>query len=186
MLLNCGVGEDSWDCKEIQPVHPKGDQSWVFIGRTDAEAETTVLWPPDVKLTHWKRPWCWERLEAGEEGDNRGWDGWMASLTRWTWVWVGSGSCWWTGRPGMLQSKGSQRVRHNWATELNWYHVTFIHVSVDTWLDVFCILHIVINATMNAKVYLSVQNCIFIFFTYIQMSWITGLYSGVIFSLLMK
>ena len=95
-------------------------------------------------------------------------------------------SWWQTGRPGMLQSKGSQRFRHNWATELNWYHVTFIHVSVDTRLDVFCILHIVINATMNAKVYLSVQNCLFIFFTYIQMSWITGLYSGVIFSLLRK
>ena len=65
-----------------------------------------------------KRPWCWERLKA-EEGDDRGWDGWMASPPRWTWVWLNSGSQWWTGRPGMLQSMGSQRVRHNWATELN-------------------------------------------------------------------
>ena len=72
------------------------------------------------ELTHLKRPWCWERLKAGGEGDDQGWDGWMASLTRWTWVWVNSRSWWWTGRPGMLQSMGSQRVGHNWATELNW------------------------------------------------------------------
>ena len=71
-------------------------------------------------LTHLKRPWCWERLKAGEEGDDRGWDGWMASLTWWTWVWVNSGSWWWTGRPGVLQSMGSQRIGHNWATEPNW------------------------------------------------------------------
>ena len=64
------------------------------------------------ELTHLKRPWCWERLKVGGEGDDRGWDGWMASLTQWTWVWVGSGSWWWTGRPGMLQSMGSQRVEH--------------------------------------------------------------------------
>ena len=72
------------------------------------------------ELTHLKRPWCWERLRAGVEGDDRGWDGWMASPTQWTWVWVNSGNWWWTGRPGMLQSMGSQRVRHDWATELNW------------------------------------------------------------------
>ena len=70
--------------------------------------------------THWKRLWCWERLRAGGEGDDRGWDGWMASLTQWTWISVNSGSWWWTGRPGVLQSMGSQRVRHDWATELNW------------------------------------------------------------------
>ena len=72
------------------------------------------------ELTHWKKTWCWEGLEAGGEGDDRGWDGWMASLTRWTWVWVNSGSLWWTGRPGILQFMGSQRFRHDWATELNW------------------------------------------------------------------
>ena len=72
------------------------------------------------ELTHWKRPWCWERLTAGGEGDDRGWGGWMASLTQWTWVWVNFGSWWWTGRPGVLQSMGSQRVGHDWATELNW------------------------------------------------------------------
>ena len=71
------------------------------------------------QLTHWKRPCCWEGLGAGGEGDDRGWDGWMASPTRWAWVWVNSGSLWWTGRPGVLRFMGSQRVRHNWATELN-------------------------------------------------------------------
>ena len=72
------------------------------------------------ELTHLKRPWCWERLRAGGEGDNRGWDGWMASPTQWIWVWVDSGSWWWTGRPGVLWFMGSQRVRHDWVTELNW------------------------------------------------------------------
>ena len=72
------------------------------------------------ELTYWKRPWYWEGLGAGGEGDDRGRDGWMASPTRWTCVWVNSGSLWWTGRPGMLQFMGSQRVGHNWATELNW------------------------------------------------------------------
>ena len=69
------------------------------------------------ELTPWKRPWCWERLKAGGEGDDRGWAGWMASPTQWTWVWVSSRSWWWTGKPGVLQSMGSQRVRHDWATE---------------------------------------------------------------------
>ena len=71
-------------------------------------------------MTHWKRPWFWERLRAGGEVDDRGYDGWMASSTQWTWVWVGYGSWWWTGRPGVLQFMGSQRGRHDWATELNW------------------------------------------------------------------
>ena len=71
-------------------------------------------------MTHWKRPWCWERLKAGGEGDDRGWVGKMVSPTRWTWVWASSGSWWWTGKPGVLQSVGLQRVRHNWVTKLNW------------------------------------------------------------------
>ena len=107
--------------KEIQPVHPEGDQSWVFIGRTDAEAETPILWPPHAKSwLIWKRPWCWEGLGAGGEGDDTGWDGWMASPTWWAWVWVNSGSLWWTGRPGVLWFMGLQRVGHDWVTELNW------------------------------------------------------------------
>ena len=76
--------ESLLDCKEIKPVHPKGNQPWIFIGRTNAEAETPILWPPDAKEpNHWKRPWCWERLKAGREGDDRGRDGWMASPTQW-------------------------------------------------------------------------------------------------------
>ena len=110
--------ESPLDCKEIQPVHPKGDQSWVFIGRTDVEAETPMLWPPDAKS--WL--WCWERLRAVGEGDDRGWDGWMASPTQRTWVWVDSRSWWWIGRPGVLWFMGLQRVRHDWVTELNWTH----------------------------------------------------------------
>ena len=110
--------ESSLDCKEIQPVHPKGDQSWIFIGRTDAEAETPILRPPDAKNWLICKVRCWERLKAGGEGDDRGWAGWMASPPRWTWVWVNFGSWWWTGRPGVLQSMGSQRVGYDWATEL--------------------------------------------------------------------
>ena len=78
-------------------------------------------WAPWCEeLTHLKRPWCWERLKAGGEGDDREWDGWMASPTQWTWVWVNSGSWWWTGRRGMLRFMVSQRVRHDWATEVKW------------------------------------------------------------------
>ena len=184
--------ESPLDCKEIQPVYSEGDQSWVFFGRTDVEAETPILrfvffltiyhffiiffyftilywfchtstwihhrctcspsWtplpPPSMyspvsmqgtgclglvhwnsstlatsweELTHWKRLWCWEGLGAGGEGDNGGWDGWMASPTRWTWVWVNSGSWWWLGRPDMLQFMGSQRAGHDWVTKLKFH-----------------------------------------------------------------
>ena len=82
------------------------------------KSNTLATWCEE--LTHLKSPWCWERLRAGGEGDDRGWDGWMASPTQWTWVWVDSRSWWWTGRPGVLWFMGSQRVRHDWATELNW------------------------------------------------------------------
>ena len=98
--------ESLLDRKEIQPAHPKGNQSWIFIGRTDDEAETPILRTWCKKLIHWKRPWCWERLRAGGEGDDRGWDGWMGSPMRWTQVWVSSGSWWCTGKPCMLQSLG--------------------------------------------------------------------------------
>ena len=126
MLLNWVLEktlESPLDCKEIQRVHPKGDQSWMFIGSTDVEAEIPKLQYSNTlatwckKLTHWKRPWSWERLRAGGEGDDRGWDGWMASPTKRTWVWVDPGSWWLTGRAGMLQFMGLQRVRHDLATE---------------------------------------------------------------------
>ena len=78
-----------------------------------------------LELTHIrKRPWCWERLKAGGEGDDRRWDGWVASPTQWRWVWVNSGSWWWTGRTGVLWFMGSQRVGHDWVTELNWTEAT--------------------------------------------------------------
>ena len=113
--------ESPLDCKEIQPFNPKGNQSWAFTGRTDAEAETpNTLATWCKELTHLKRPWCWERLRAGGEGDDRGWDGWMASPTQWTWVWVDSGSWWWAGRPGVLRFMGSKIVGHDRVTDLNW------------------------------------------------------------------
>ena len=102
--------ESPLDSTEIQPVHPTGDQSWIFIGRADAEAEIPILWPPDPK--NWLR---WE-----EKVTTRGWDSWMVSPTQWAWVWVNSGSWWWAGRLGVLQSMGSQRAGHQLATELNW------------------------------------------------------------------
>ena len=121
MILNCDVGEDSWESLGLQPVNPKGNQPWIFIGRTDAEAEnsnTLATW--SEALTHWKRPCCWERLKAGGEGDNRGWDAGIASPTWWTWDWESSRSWWWTGKPGVLQSMASQRVRYELVTALHW------------------------------------------------------------------
>ena len=100
--------ESPLDSKEIQPVHPKGNQSWIFIGRTDAKVETRILWPPDTK--NWlirKAPDVGK--EAGGEGDDRGWDGWMASPTRWTWVWANCRRWWRAGRPGVLQSMGAAK-----------------------------------------------------------------------------
>jgi len=122
--------ESPLDCKEIQPIHSKGDQSWVFFGRNDAKAETLILWPPHAKSWLIGKDWCWEGLGAGGEVDDRGWDGWMASLTRWTWVWANSGSWWWTGRPGVLRFMGSQRVGCNWATELNWTELGYSQPGV--------------------------------------------------------
>ena len=164
------------DCKEIQPVHSEGDQPWDFFGRTDAEAETPVLWPPHAKSwligkdSDARRDWgqeekgttedemagwhhrfmaccdSWGRKEsdstellnwrdAGVGGDR--WDGWMASLTRWMWVWVNSRSWWWTSRPGVVQFMGLQRVRHEWATELNWmFPVQSLNQSLIHYLQV--------------------------------------------------
>ena len=124
MIFNCDVGEDSWEYHGLQgdPMSPfkrkpvlnilwKG---WCWSWNSN----TLATWCEE--LTHLKRPWSWERLKAGGEGDYRGWDDWMASLTQWTWVWVNSRNWWWTGTPGMLQSMGSQRVGHDWMAELNW------------------------------------------------------------------
>ena len=111
------------DCKESQSVHSKGNQSWIFIERTDGEAETPIVWSSDAKNWLIGKYQFWESLKAGGDGDDRGWDGWMASPTQWTRVCKTSGSWWWTGKPGVLQSMGSQRVAHHWATELSWTDV---------------------------------------------------------------
>ena len=127
MLLNSVVGEDSrvpWTArrsnqsilKEISPEYTLKDSCWSW------NSNTLATWYKE--MTYLKRPWCWERLRAGGEWDNRGWDGWMASPNQWAWVWVNSGSSWWTGRPGFLRFTGSQKLRHDWATELNWKRST--------------------------------------------------------------
>ena len=133
MLLNCDVGEDSlrvpWTgrrsnqsiLKEISlGVHWR-DWCWSW--------NSNILAISCRELTHWKRPWCWDRLRAGGEGDDRGWGSWMASLTQWTWVWVDSRSWWRTGRPGVLRFMGSQRVRHDWVTKLNWKAFKWIYLK---------------------------------------------------------
>ena len=112
--------ESPLDCKKIQPVHPKGDQSWLFIGRTNVKLKLQYFGHLMRRADSFEKILMLGKIEVGEKGDNRGWDGWMASLTQWTWVWVDSGSWWWTGRPGVLQSTGSHRVGHDWVTELNW------------------------------------------------------------------
>ena len=126
MLLNCDVGEESWESLGLQgdPTSPFWRKSVLNIHWKDWcwcwswNSNTLATW---WELTHFKRPRCWERLRAGGDGDDRGWDGWMASSTEWTWVCVSSRSWWWTGRPGVPRFMGSgRRVRHDWATGLDW------------------------------------------------------------------
>jgi len=124
MLLNCGVGEDSWESLGLQgdPTSPFWRRSALgFLWKEWCWSwNSSTLATSCEELTHWKRLWCWEGLGTGGEGDDRGWDGWMASLTRWTWVWVNSGSWWWTGRPGELRKghkESDTTERLNW-TEL--------------------------------------------------------------------
>ena len=112
MLLNCGVGEDSWESFGLQrdPTNQSGRKPVLTIHWKDWcwSWNSNALATGCEELTHWKRPWCWAILKAGGEGDGRRWDGWMASLTWWTWVWASFRSWWWTGKPGVLQSMGSQ------------------------------------------------------------------------------
>ena len=134
--------ESPLDCKEIEPVHSKGDQSWVFIGKSDVEAETPVLWPPHAKS--WligKDPDAgrdWGQEEKGMTEDEMAW--WHHRLDGRE-FWVHSGSWWWTGRSGMLQFMGSHRVRQDWVTELNWNFARQPNTCIDHWnivLWVFC------------------------------------------------
>ena len=112
--------ESPLDCKEIQPVHSKGDQSWGSLEGLMLKLKLQNFGHLMWRVDSLERLWCWEGLGTGGEGDDRGGDGWMASLTQWTWVWVNPRNWLWTGRPGVLRFMGSQRVGHDWATELNW------------------------------------------------------------------
>ena len=112
--------ESPLDCKEIQPVHPKGISPEYSLEGLMLKLKLQYFGYLMRTADSLKRPWCWEWLRARGEGDDKGWDGWMASLTQWTWVWINSGSWWWTGRPGMLHFMGSQKVGLDWVTELNW------------------------------------------------------------------
>ena len=137
-------GYESWTIKKAEPLGIDAFELWCWrrllrVPWTARRSNQSILKEisPEYSLeglmlklntlatwceewAHWKRPWCWERLKAGGEGDNRGWDGWKASLTQWIWVWVDSGSWWWTGRPSVLWFMGLQRVGQDWVTELNW------------------------------------------------------------------
>ena len=128
MLLNCGVGEDSWESLELQgdltsPFWRKSVLGFLWKDWCWSRNSSTLATSCE-ELTHWKRPWCWERLGAGGEGDDRGWDGWMASLTWWTWVWVDSGSWWWTGGLACCGSWGHKEL--DTTERLNWTENIFI------------------------------------------------------------
>ena len=140
MLLNCGVGEDSWESFGLQgdPTHLM--EIIIVVSLEGMMLKLKLLYFGHLvwRVDSLEKLWCWEGLGAGGEGDDRGWDGWMASRTRWTCVWVNSGSWWWTGRPGMLWFMGSQRVEHDWATELNWTELTVILISVAFYKPFVC------------------------------------------------
>ena len=126
MLFNCGV-EDlrvPWTARRSNQSILKKISPEYSIRSTDAEAETSIFRPHDAKNWLIGKDPDWERLKAGGEEDDKGWNSWMASLTWWTWIWSSSGGWWWTGKPGVLRSMGSQRVRHDWVTELNWVNQT--------------------------------------------------------------
>ena len=109
--------ESPLDCKEIKPVNCNVNQSWIFIGMTDVEAEALIFWPPDAKSDSLGKTLMLGKIEGRGEGDDRGWNGWMASPIESMWVWASSGWWWKTGKPSVLQPMRSQRVRHDWATE---------------------------------------------------------------------
>ena len=152
MLLNCVVGEDFWvpwtarksNQSILKEISPEYSLEGLML---KLKLNTLATWCEE--LTHWKRPWCWERLKAGGEGDNRGWDGWMASPTQWTWAWVSSGSWWWTGKPGVLQSMESKELdmtEHlNWQTEFTFLLMSALWVEQMCWrLDGFVLVTVVL------------------------------------------
>ena len=145
MLLNCGAAEDPWESLGLQ-----GDQTSHFWRKSTLNwkdwgwswsSNTLATWWEEP--THQKRSWCWERLRAGEEGGNRGWDGWMASPTQCTWIWANSGRQWKTGKPAVLQSMGLQRVGHDWVTEKQ--HVRLWKLDhKESWVPKICCFQIVV------------------------------------------
>ena len=140
MVLNCGVGKGSWEFLRVWDQTSKSKRKSILnIHWNDWcwnwNSNTLAAWWEE--LTHWKIPWCWGKLKAGGERDDRRWDIWMASLIRWTWVWASSGSWWWTGKPGMLQSMGSQWVRHDWETELIEKSVENAGNEIRTWVELW-------------------------------------------------
>ena len=124
---------------------------------TSWNSNTLATWCKE--LTHLKRPWCWERLKVGGEGDNRGWDGWMASPTQWTWVWVSSGSWWWTGKPGVLQSMGLQRVRHDWGTEPLGIIAVVINILITMITIIIMVIVTIITSNITMGLYRLQNNC---------------------------
>ena len=141
MLLNCGGGEDSWESlgQQRDPTSPSWRTSILRVHWKDWcwswNSNNLATWCKE--LTHLKRPWCWERLMAGGEGDNRGWDGWMASPTQWTWIWVNSRSWWRTGREAWCVAVyGVTKIGYDWATELNW------SITLKTYFNVYFVIRI--------------------------------------------
>ena len=155
-LLNCSVEEDSWESLGLQgdPTSPLWRRSALGV----LWKEQSTLATSCEELTHWKRLWCWEGLGAGGEGDDRGWDGWMASLTRWTWIWVNSGNLWWIGRSGVLRFMGSQRVGHDWATELNWMDIVIFWLYYSFLVLFYFSVSIYLGAILDFFVALVVKN----------------------------
>ena len=141
------------DCNRIKPDHPKGNQSWISLEGLMLQVKLQYSGHLMRRAGCQKSPWCWERLREGGEGDNRGSDGWMVSLTQWTWVWVSSRSWWWTGKPGVLQSVGSQRVGHDWGTELNCIELcSEKHIDTDIDQDHSC-LNIAASSKLKTGVF---------------------------------
>ena len=140
MLLNCILWDDSWESlgQQEDPISPFWRRSALGVLWKEwcSTWNSSTLATSCEKLTHWKGLWCWEGFRAGGEQDDRRWDGWMASLTQWMWVWVNSGSWWWTGSPGVLQFMGSQRFGSDWTTELSW---TELVVDLQLCVSFYCI-----------------------------------------------